>query len=52
MTAAGAPLEPLSIAAQGSFAVGGTFVSRGGAFDPAHPMDPASQTRCTATMRG
>jgi pimeloyl-ACP methyl ester carboxylesterase len=35
---------PLTIAAQGSFAVGGTVVSRGGSFDPRNPMEPAGQT--------
>ena len=35
---------PLSITAQGSFAVGGTVVTRDGTFDPTHPMDPAGQT--------
>ena len=36
--------EPLAVAAQGSFAVGGTVVTREGTFDPRHPMDPAGQT--------
>ena len=35
---------PLTIAAQGSFAVGGTVVSRDGVFDPTNPMDPSGQT--------
>ena len=35
---------PLAIAAQGSFAVGGTVNTRDGSFDPTHPMDPAGQT--------
>ena len=32
------------IAAQGSFAVGGTVVAREGTFDPRNPMDPGGQT--------
>lgn len=39
-----ASAEPLMIAAQGSFAVGGTVVSREGTFDPRNPMDPAGQS--------
>jgi pimeloyl-ACP methyl ester carboxylesterase len=35
---------PLTVAAQGSFAVGGTVVTRDGSFDPRNPMDPAGQT--------
>lgn len=35
---------PLSIATQGSFAVGGTVVTKDGTFDPRNPMDPAGQT--------
>jgi alpha/beta hydrolase family protein len=34
----------LTIAAQGSFAVGGTVVTREGDFDPRNPMNPAGQT--------
>lgn len=34
----------LSIAAQGSFAAGGTLVTRPGTFDPRRPMDPGGQT--------
>lgn len=37
-------VAPLTIAAQGSFAVGGTMVRRDGSFDPKNPMDPAGQT--------
>ena len=36
--------EPLTLAAQGSLAVGGTVVTREGTFDPRHPTDPAGQT--------
>ena len=36
--------EPLTVAAQGSLAVGGTVVAEEGIFDPRHPMDPAGQT--------
>jgi hypothetical protein len=39
-----APGGPVTIASQGSFAVGGTVVSRGGGFDPRNPVDPAGQT--------
>lgn len=35
---------PLAIAAQGSFAVGGTVIIRDGSFDPTRPMAPAGQT--------
>jgi pimeloyl-ACP methyl ester carboxylesterase len=35
---------PTTIAAQGSFAVGGTVVTRDGSFDPRKPMNPAGQT--------
>ena len=35
---------PLAIAAQGSFAVGGTVADRTGVFDARHPMNPAGQT--------
>lgn len=35
---------PMAIAAQGSFAVGGTVTTRGGSFDPRDPMNPAGQT--------
>jgi hypothetical protein len=35
---------PLAIAAQGSFAVGGTVTHQTGVFDARHPMDPAGQT--------
>ncbi|MGV1010662.1 MAG: hypothetical protein ACOYBY_19080, partial [Dermatophilaceae bacterium] len=35
---------PLTIAAQGSFAVGGAVVTREGTFDPRNPMDPAGQS--------
>lgn len=35
---------PLSIESQGSFAVGGTVVTRDGTFDPRKPMDPSGQT--------
>src|SRR5947199_5540665 len=34
----------LAIAAQGSFAVGGTVTAREGDFDPRNPMNPAGQT--------
>jgi len=34
----------VAIAAQGSFAVGGTVVAREGTFDPRNPMDPGGQT--------
>lgn len=43
-TPSGEPSGPLAIAAQGSFAVGGTVVSLEGVFDPRHPMDPVGQT--------
>jgi pimeloyl-ACP methyl ester carboxylesterase len=36
--------EPLAIASQGSFAVGGTIASSDGSFDPRDPMNPAGQT--------
>jgi len=39
-----AAAAPLTIAAQGSFAVGGTVITREGAFDPRNPMDPAGQS--------
>jgi hypothetical protein len=39
-----APGGPVTIASQGSFAVGGTVVSTGGGFDPRNPVDPAGQT--------
>jgi hypothetical protein len=35
---------PVTIAAQGSFAVGGSMVTREGSFDPRDPMNPAGQT--------
>jgi Alpha/beta hydrolase family len=35
---------PLAIAAQGSFAVGGTVTHHSGVFDARHPMIPAGQT--------
>jgi len=35
---------PLAIAAQGSFAAGGTVTHRTGVFDARHPMNPAGQT--------
>ncbi|GAA4390115.1 alpha/beta hydrolase [Tsukamurella soli] len=35
---------PITIAAQGGFAAGGTVAYRGGDFDPRNPMDPAGQT--------
>ena len=35
---------PVAIAAQGSFAVGGTIVSRDGSFDARNPVDPSGQT--------
>jgi hypothetical protein len=35
---------PLTIASQGSFAVGGTVVIRDGSFDPRNPINPAGQT--------
>lgn len=38
------PDGPLTIAAQGSFAVGGAQISAPGAFDPRNQMDPAGQT--------
>lgn len=38
------PGEPLRIAAQGSFAVGGSLVTSKGTFDPRHPMNPAGQS--------
>ena len=37
-------VAPLTIAAQGSFAVGGTVMAQDGAFDPKNPMDPTGQT--------
>jgi hypothetical protein len=44
----GSPLDagagPVTIAAQGSFAVGGAVVIREGSFDPRNPMNPAGQT--------
>lgn len=36
--------EPLAIAAQGSFAAGGTVATADGTFDPRDPMNPAGQT--------
>lgn len=36
--------EPIIIASQGSFAVGGTVTDQPGEFDPRHPMEPAGQT--------
>lgn len=36
--------EPLTIAAQGSFAIGGTVETNDGTFDPTNPMDPTGQT--------
>lgn len=36
--------DPLAIISQGSFAVGGTVVSREGTFDARDPMNPAGQT--------
>lgn len=36
--------EPLTIAAQGSFAIGGTLETNVGTFDPTNPMDPTGQT--------
>jgi hypothetical protein len=33
----------LTIASQGSFAVGGTVIREAGSFDPRHPMEPAGQ---------
>jgi hypothetical protein len=38
------PTGPLAIASQGSFAVGGTVVSRDGSFDPRDPTNQAGQT--------
>ena len=35
---------PLTMAAQGSFAVGGIVVTRDGTFDPRDPMNPVAQT--------
>ena len=35
---------PVTIATQGSFAVGGAVVIREGSFDPRNPMNPAGQT--------
>jgi pimeloyl-ACP methyl ester carboxylesterase len=43
-TPQGAAGEPLALAAQGSFAVGGTVVTAEGTFDPRNPMEPAGQT--------
>lgn len=40
----GEATAPLTIASQGSFAVGGTVVNSDGTFDPKNPMDPAGQT--------
>src|SRR4051794_28877707 len=39
-----ADVAPVTIAAQGSFAVGGTVTGRDGTFDPCDPMNPAGQT--------
>jgi hypothetical protein len=36
--------RPVTIAAQGSFAIGGTLVTGEGRFDPRDPMNPAGQT--------
>jgi quercetin dioxygenase-like cupin family protein len=36
--------DAFTIAAQGSFAVGGVVSTSGGSFDARHPMDPAGQT--------
>jgi pimeloyl-ACP methyl ester carboxylesterase len=36
--------DALTIVSQGSFAVGGTVISKTGSFDPRHPMEPAGQT--------
>jgi hypothetical protein len=36
--------DPLAIASQGSYAVGGTVIDAEGAFDPRNPMDPTGQT--------
>jgi pimeloyl-ACP methyl ester carboxylesterase len=36
--------DTLTIASQGSFAVGGAVISKDGSFDPRHPMEPAGQT--------
>lgn len=47
MTAIPSPeraVQPLTIAAQGSFAVGGRVVAADGTFDPRRPTDPAGQT--------
>jgi hypothetical protein len=35
---------PVTIAAQGGFAIGRSVVTREGSFDPRHPMNPAGQT--------
>jgi len=43
--------RPLIIAAQGSFAVGGTVTAREGRFDPRQPTDPAGQTMHTDHAR-
>ena len=36
--------DPLAIASQGSFAVGGIITTRDGSFDARNPMNPAGQT--------
>jgi len=36
--------EPIYLASQGRFAVGGTIKDEPGIFDPRHPMEPAGQT--------
>ena len=38
------PAGPVTIASQGSFAVGGTVLTRQGTFDPRNPMNPTGQT--------
>ncbi|MGJ0183946.1 alpha/beta hydrolase [Corynebacterium glyciniphilum] len=43
-TSAARDSGPLSIASQGSFAVGGAVASNDGTFDPTNPTDPAGQT--------
>jgi pimeloyl-ACP methyl ester carboxylesterase len=40
----GEATAPLTIASQGSFAVGGTVVNSDGTFDPKNPMEPTGQT--------
>lgn len=43
-SSSGQPAESLTIAAQGSFAVGGAVVTKEGTFDPRNPMEPAGQS--------